>query len=301
MRSLAIWKIRFLLGVVAVVFCSAALAEGKAKGSLGWHGEAMPKGLVKGEVEGEYQWTQDQAVMVYIPAGPFPMGSEKGSRDERPVHEVYLDAFYIDKYEVSWGQWKASGLPYSDSVQSRNPEPRPPDWGIIDDHPMLNVTWKDAKGYLTKMGRKLPSEAQWEKAARGTDGREFPWGNEAPTYDLAVWKGHPIGKESTAPVDCCAAGASPYGVFNMAGNLYEWCEDVYDKGFYARSPTRNPVNLKVPADGAPGLYRALRGGALVFEAEDLRSAYRYRLLEKDRTPYIGFRGVLAAGEPVDGR
>ncbi|MCH9651723.1 MAG: formylglycine-generating enzyme family protein [Deltaproteobacteria bacterium] len=259
----------------------------------GWHGETLPEGLERAEAEGDYLWGKDQAVMVYIPAGSFPMGSEKGSRDEKPVHEVHLDAYYIDKYEVSWGQWKASKLPYSDSIQSRDPLPKPPDWGIIDNHPMLNVTWKDAKNYSSWAGKSLPTEAQWEKAARGTDGREFPWGDQDPTFDHAIWRHHPMGQTSTGTVDCCAAGASPYGVFNMAGNIYEWCEDVYDKTFYARSPKRNPVNLEPPTKGdAPGIYRVLRGGALVLEVEDMRSAYRYRLLEKDRTPYIGFRTVL---------
>ena len=224
--------------------------------------------------------------MVYVSPGTFPMGSAEGDRDERPVHEVHLDGYYIDKHEVSWGQWKRSGLPYSKELGRRRPRPEPPDWGIVDDQPVLNVTWHDAKAYVAWAGKRLPSEAEWEKAARGTDGREYPWGSEPPTFERALWKDHPIARESTAAVDCCAAGAS-YGALNMAGNVYDWCEDVYDPGYYARSPRRNPVSL------GKGRHRVLRGGAFVLEVEDLRSALRYRLLPEDRAPYIGFRAVVS--------
>jgi formylglycine-generating enzyme required for sulfatase activity len=254
---------------------------------LGWHGETLPAGLVKAEREGEYRWRKDGSILVFVPAGSFPMGSEQGDEDEKPVHTVYLDGFYIDKYEVSWGQWKRSGLPFSESVEDRAPLPRAPDWGIVDEQPMLNVTWDEARAYLAWAGKRLPTEAEWEKAARGPDGRTYPWGDEPPSFDRAVWKAHPAAEVSTLPVDCCAAGASPYGAFNMAGNVYEWCEDVYDRTFYAKAPAKNPVNRQ------PGRHRVLRGGALVLEKEDLRSALRYRLRPEDRTPYIGFRGALS--------
>lgn len=252
----------------------------------GWHGETMPDGLVRAETEGEYVWEKDGAVMVYVPPGAFPMGSDDGSRDERPVHRVWLDGFYIDKHEVSWEQWKTSGLGYETDPHSRLLKPRAPDWGVLDDHPVVNVSWKDVREYADWAGKQLPTEAQWEKAARGTDGRKFPWGSTPPTPSKAVWQGHPIAEESTAPVTCCADGASPYGALNMAGNVYEWVLDIYDPGFYAKSPTRNPART-----GA-GRHRVLRGGAFPLSVDDLRSAYRYRLLEDDRGPYIGFRTVV---------
>ena len=274
---------RITLALLLPVF----LADAKeAPTATGWHDEPLPSGLVRGEAPGEYVWIKDGSVMVYVPAGTFPRGSLKGSADERPVRDIYLDAFYIDKYEVSWGQWKASKLPYRTHVDDPAQIPGPPDWGIVDDQPMVNVTWDDAQDYLRWVGKKLPTEAQWEKAARGTDGREFPWGNEPPNFERAIWREHPIAEASTAKVDCCTAGASPYGVFNMAGNVYEWCEDYYDKAFYATSSDRNPVNRK------KARYRVLRGGAHVLEIEDMRSALRYRLWSFDRTPYIGFRGVV---------
>lgn len=268
--------------------------DGAAASSRGWHGEPLPAGMSRGRHEGEYLWAKDHSVMVYVPAGPFPMGSATGAADERPVHDVFLDGFYIDKYEVSWGQWKRSGLPYATSIDDPRAMPRPPDWGIHDEQPVVNVTWGDARAYSRWAGKRLPSEAEWEKAARGTDGRELPWGDEPPTFERAVYRGHPTAEKSTAPVDACPAGASPYGALNMAGNVYEWCEDVYERDFYTRSPARNPV-----ARGE-GPNRVLRGGAHVLEIEDLRSALRYRLRTGDRTPYIGFRTVVS-GVPTTPR
>jgi len=266
---------------------SLAAAEEPAEARLGWHGETLPEGLERAEREGEYLWPKDGSIMVWVPPGRFTMGSDGGPADERPAHEVVLSGFYVDKYEVSWEQWKRSGLAYSEEPHSRVRRPRAPDWGIVDAHPVVNVNWFDARDYLAWAGKRLPTEAEWEKAARGTDGRPYPWGAEAPTFERAVWRPHPIAAESVAPADCCADGASPYGALNMAGNVYEWCRDVYARDFYSRSPARDPVNLE------GGEQRVLRGGAFVLELEDLRSAYRYRLRPEDRTPYIGFRGVLS--------
>lgn len=284
---------RWFLPVLCLAAAAAPLVAEAAAPRLGWHGETLPAGLGRGPVEGEYLWEKDGSVMVYVPPGAFPMGSADGDRDEQPVHSVYLDGYYIDKHEVSWRQWKLSGLPYDESSSSRLPRPRAPDWGIVDEHPVLNVTWKEAGQYAAWAGKRLPTEAEWEKAARGTDGRTYPWGDEPPTFERAVWRENPIADVSTAPVGCCGAGASPYGAVNMAGNVYEWCQDVYDPGFYARSPRENPVYR------GPGGYRVLRGGAFVLEREDLRSALRYRLREKDRAPYIGFRTVLPASPAAE--
>lgn len=262
----------------------------------GWHGEPMPAGMERGEHEGEYVWTKDGAIMRWVPPGHFQLGSEDGDPDERPVRRIWLDGFYVDQHEVSWARWKLSGLPYTDEAQSRRPVPFAPDWGLRDGDPVLNVTWDDARAWARWAGKELPTEAQWEKAARGTDGRTYPWGDEPPTFERAVWLDHPVALESTAPVDCCAAGASPYGVRNMAGNVYEWVLDVYDAGFYERAPERNPVNLPADGEGGPDVRRVLRGGAYVLEEEDLRAALRYRLYQRDRTPYIGFRTVVPGVE-----
>jgi len=282
MSKLGSW---LLLGVLALASAGAA-ADGDRP--TGWQGEPLPTGLGRGEHEGEYVWERDGSVMVLVPAGEFPLGSEDGQADERPVRTVWLDGFYIDKYEVSWARWKRSGLQYSERSGSRRPWPEAPDWGIRDNEPVVMVSWDWARQYADWAGKRLPTEAEWEKAARGTDGRTWPWGNEPPTFDRAVWRYHPTAKESTAAVDCCAQGASPYGAFNMAGNVYEWCEDVYDGRAYETAAARNPL-----AEGQ-GSYRVLRGGAFLLEVEDLRSALRYRLYPVDRADYIGFRTVVPA-------
>ena len=270
------------------LLCAVSVAADGAT-RRGWFDEPMPEGLERGSTHGEYLWSRDESVMVYVPAGSFVMGSDEGRSDEQPSHEVVLSGYYIDKYEVSWRQWKLSGLPYSEKVFSRRSPPEAPDWGIIDDHPVVSVDWDHAVAFAAWAGKRLPTEAEWEKAARGTDGRRYPWGDEPPNFDRAVWRYHPIAKVSTAPVDCCPEGASPYGAQNMAGNVYEWCQDTYQEDAYSTLGTHDPV-----ARGA-GPYRVLRGGAFLLELEDLRSALRYRLYTIDRTPYIGFRAALSAG------
>lgn len=283
------WKHARWLATCLLVFTMQSPADAEPKG---WHGETMPDGLVRGDQQGEYLWQKDGSVMVYVPSGAFTMGSDEGEPDEQPAHEVWLDGFYIDKHEVSWAQYKKSGAPIDTNLHSRLPQAFSPDWGIVDTQPVLNVSWHHAQDFVAWAGKRLPTEAEWEKAARGTDGRTYPWGNEAPTFDRAVWKDHPIALTSTADVTCCAAGASPYGVLNMAGNVYEWVADTYEARYYARAPMKNPANL------GEGKYRSLRGGAFVLPQGELRSGYRYRLLPRDRTPYIGFRAALSALQPA---
>ncbi len=238
--------------------------------------------------------------MVVVPGGDFLRGRTHDWPDTRlkwypnplkddvPVGPVVLDSFLMDEAEVT-------NRKYLEFVRETGHRP-PFHWidGVprsdAGDQPVANVSWDDATAYCAWVDKRLPTEAEWEKAARGTDGRSFPWGDEPPGHEHAIWKDHPTALESTAPVKCCAEGASPYGAHNMAGNVYEWCEDVYAKDFYSRSPKSNPVH------NDEGRYRVLRGGALVLESEYLRSALRYRLLPLDRTPYIGFRAALSQGK-----
>ncbi|HSR69553.1 MAG TPA: formylglycine-generating enzyme family protein [Acidobacteriota bacterium] len=269
-----------LLAAFALLLAGSLLAAppGEDSRRLGWHGEEMPQGLKKAEAEGEYIWIKDGSVMVYVPAGTFTMGSEEGDSDEMPVRQVYLDAFYIDKYEVSNRLWRRSGLPL----------PPPPSWGIQDQKPVVNVDWNDVQKYMQWSGKRLPSEAEWEKAARGTDGRTYPWGDDPPRNEYLIWEEHPVSRESIGDIGCCPQGASPYGAVNMAGNVYEWCQDWYDAEFYQTAPQRNPVNDKAAK------MRVLRGGAFVHKPPHHRTSYRYRLYPFDKTPYIGFRCVLSA-------
>ncbi len=254
----------------------------------GWHGEPMPEGLVRAETEGEYRWQRDGATMVFVPHGPFTMGSDGGQKDEAPAHRVMLDGFYIDKHEVSWGRWRLAKMPLPRDINGKPILETKPFWGRADDLPVSYMTWQNATDYAAWAGKRLPTEAEWEKAARGTDERLFPWGNSEPTFDQAVWKDHPVGKESPASVDCCAAGASPYGALNMGGNVFEWVEDVYDRQFYAKSTGPNPTSR------TEGRRRVLRGGAFVLEIEDLSTTLRNRQYPEEGQDYVGFRTVVAA-------
>lgn len=261
-------------------------APSAADERLGWHGEVMPEGLERGSKEGEYYWPRDTSVMVYVPPGPFLMGTDKGEPFEGPAHTVHLDGFYIDKYEVSWRRWKGSGLPYERYPDDRVKKVSAPDWGLFNHHPVIMVSWDEAKLYASKAGKRLPTEAEWEKAARGTDGREFPWGDSLPTFDQAIFDQHPISLLSSGPVNCCQAGASPYGAVNMAGNVWEWCEDSYIPGFYARSQRENPVNLEKSVE------KIVRGGAMQLDDRYMRTYRRYWLNHFDRNSDLGFRTVV---------
>ena len=280
------------LGPASVLFIAVSIAgSGPAGAAAGWHGETMPEGLSRGKTQGEYVWKKDGAIMVYVPPGPFTMGSDQGEPSARPAHPVELDGFYIDKNEVSWRRWKESGLRYLTEINERLQVVQPPDWGLHDAQPVVNVSWRDAKSYAAWAGKRLPTEAEWEKAARGTDARTYPWGNDPPTFERAIWVDHPMSRTSTAPVNCCRAGASPYGAVNMAGNVWEWCEDTYSPGFYAESPRKNPINR------AKGDLRVLRGGALQLGPTFLRTYNRYWLTDIDRISDIGFRTVLSGVTP----
>jgi len=223
--------------------------------------------------------------IVLVPAGEFLMGSAESDRDagadEKPQRRVYLDAYWIDRHEVTVGQFRTFC-----QATGREMPPVPP-WGWQDDHPVLNARWEEAAAYARWAGKRLPTEAEWEKAARGTDGRRYPWGNDWDTSKCA--SGH-NSTGSTQPVGSYPSGASPYGVLDMAGNVYEWCADWYDKDYYAYGPERNP-----PGPSA-GEYHVLRGGSWADLFPRLfRCAYRdYFYLPDYRHISYGFRCVRSA-------
>ncbi|MBI4489944.1 MAG: formylglycine-generating enzyme family protein [Deltaproteobacteria bacterium] len=219
--------------------------------------------------------------MVPIPAGEFWMGSNDGRENEKPRRRVYLDAFYIDKYEVTNSQYekfmKATGQGAPEYWND------PASYGF--QQPVVGVSWYDAEAYCTWAGKRLPTEAEWEKAARGTDGRKYPWGNEEPDREKAnyyllvriifTW---------TVPVGSYPKGVSPYGIHDMAGNVWEWVADLYDETYYQRAPERNP---KGPNSGQK---RVVRGGAWPVPFQiDLRSSYRLAENPTYRHYYLGFR------------
>jgi formylglycine-generating enzyme required for sulfatase activity len=220
--------------------------------------------------------------MVSIPAGEFTMGSQDGDADERPAHKVYVDSFSIDVYEVTVGQ-------YAEFLRSG--EVRAPlDWKTINQsanqkRPVANVDWADAVAYCKWAGKRLPTEAEWEKAARGTDGRIYPWGNDPPTPLHANYgKMGSHDYETLAPVGTLEAGKSPYGIYEMAGNVWEWVSDWYDNDYYKNSPQQNP--------GGPSMggFKVIRGGSWTSSPRNLRSADRYWDPPSFRSLYFpGFR------------
>jgi formylglycine-generating enzyme required for sulfatase activity len=223
---------------------------------------------------------RDGAPMVLIPAGPFPMGSEEVA-DEEPIHEVELDAFYLDRFEVTTAR-------YAKFLEATGIKP-PRHWEEVNlardgRRPVVGVSWDAAAAYCRWVGKRLPTEAEWEKAARGTDGRRFPWGNEPPTaergnFGRQPWKGY----ETLHEVGSHPLGRSPYGVEDMAGNAWEWVADWYDVRYYGKSPKRNPPG---PADG---VERVVRGGGWNYDGVFARAADRNRDAPDTEINTFGFR------------
>ena len=226
----------------------------------------------------------DTEEMVFIPAGEFLMGSSaedvqryliefiyrRPSRftNEQPQHIVYLDAFYIDKYEVTNAQYRR----FLDETGCTPPPYWNDDLYNQPEQAVMAVTWEDAAEYAKWAGKRLPTEAEWEKAARGTDGRTWPWGNQwDPTMLNANDVGAVDGYVYTAPVGSYPQGVSPYGVHDMAGNLWEWTTDWYDSDYYKYSPKVNP---KGPVSGE---NHVARGGSWSMNLDFTRCASRFGL------------------------
>ncbi|HET9961066.1 MAG TPA: formylglycine-generating enzyme family protein [Nitrospiraceae bacterium] len=219
--------------------------------------------------------------MVRIPAGEFLMGSDSGEQDERPAHRVYLAAFAIDRYEVTVAE-------FAEFMAAQAVEP-PFKWAEARkanhrDKPVAGVDWFDARDYCRWRGKRLPTEAEWEKAARGTDGRTYPWGEDRPTKahtnaGQMKWTGY----DSLARVGRYERGQSPYGVHDMAGSLWEWVADWYEQTYYSSSPDVNPIGPSA------GPLRVLRGGAWNNDARTIRSANRAAYAPDARRNDVGFR------------
>jgi len=209
-------------------------------------------------------------VMVYVPAGEFEMGSTEGNDDEKPVHTVALDGFWIDRTEVSNAQYRRcveagdcssppeSGSTTRDSYYGNS---------TYDDYPVIYVSWRQAADYCTWAGGRLPTEAQWEYAARGSDGRTYPWGDSAPDCSKANYRGADgLCVGDTSAVGAYSTGASWCGALDMAGNVWEWVADWY--GDY---PSGRQVNPTGPSSGE---YRVLRGGSWLGSRNHARCAFR---------------------------
>ena len=244
---------------------------------------------------------KDGAEMVWVPAGEFTMGStdvqiaaavkalpKEDQEDakwlfdaQKPQHKVSLDGYWMYKCEVTVAQYRKF------CEATKREMPAAPKWGWIDTHPMVNVTWKDAADYALWAGCRLPTEAEWEKAARGTDGRKYSWGNDWDSSKCANSVG--TGLNSTQPVGSYPAGASPYGCMDMTGNVWEWCADWYDENYYNNSPSRNP---KGPTSG---IARVLRGGS--WSGEDYDNFCCVGRYYSDPTARYSRRGFRCARTP----
>lgn len=259
--------------------------------------------------------------MVLIPAGEFLMGSpDDGASfdDERPQRRVYVSSVLIDRYEVTNARYKqfvdATGHP---APSHHKLEFRLWFHGVpfpgSEQHPVVNVSWDDAVAYCRWLGKRLPTEAEWEKAARGTDGRRYPWGNDwefTNANSASYWAGRTIefkdgeewkafwvtgdgarishergirGEVLTLPVGSFPEGASPYGLYDMAGNASEWVQDWYEPYSYLNAPLADP-------QGPNGqLLKVVRGGSWLKPARNIRTSDRDYGFPADRASGIGFR------------
>jgi formylglycine-generating enzyme required for sulfatase activity len=225
---------------------------------------------------------RDAALVVRIPGGDFLRGSPdgEGQPDEHPQSRVHVSEFLIDKTEVTWRQFRA----FAEATGSQ-PPPTPVS-GAPQARPVSFVLWEEADAYCAWVGGRLPTEAEWEKAARGVEGSRYPWG--------ASWEPrcNAISGGLHQPEDVGRHGScvSPYGVLDMQGNMWEWCSDWYDEAYYAEALRRDP---KGPATGS---LRVKRGGAWMSQPNWLRSAYRAKASPHSRNVDHGFRCVHEAPE-----
>ena len=283
-HPIAAWLRRIGAALAAlVILAGSSLAQPRLPAGL-----IAAKGARTDEKSGlplEAVSQKDGAEMALVPAGAFLMGDNNTRPDETPQHKVYVGAFYIDKYEVTNERYEkfleATGL-------------KQPPWWYDDNlnqpkQPVVGASWEDASAYCRWAGKALPTEAEWEKAARGADGRKYPWGNE-PTAEGGKYRANygptADGFKYTAPVGSFPLNKSPYGCFDMAGNVWEWCADWYDADYYGESPASDPPG---PFTGP---FRVDRGGGWSVFAVDCRSAHRNRDDPSFRSFRLGFRVAL---------
>lgn len=247
----------------------------------------LPTALATARTSSGYiieQRGKDNAPMVLVPAGKYTIGSDLGSEDERPAHQVFLDAFWIDQHEVTNAQYRNCSAAGKCQPPSQNGSySRESYYGNaeFDNYPVIFVSWHDASAYCTWAGKRLPTEAEWESAARGVDARRYPWGNE---FDQRRLNSNEVTKD-TSDVNTYPSGRSEFGAFDMAGNVWEWVADWYEAAYYATLPseTENPKGPTL------GQARGLRGGAWDSDEFFVRLSHRGDTLPDTRNHNIGFR------------
>jgi serine/threonine protein kinase len=251
-------------------------------------------------------WEKDSSVMVHVPDGDFFMGSRESDTntddDEKPMHSVHLDDFWIDKYEVTDEQFarflNEEGNQEKDGVSWLNVEDKSSNIVYVggqykprsgyEDHPVTYVSWYGAQSYCQWAGKRLPTEAEWEKAARGTDGRIWPWGND---WDEDKVNSKDAGPGHTTAVGSYPDGVSPYGCADIAGNAWEWVADQYQGDYYQTAPDHNPQG---PNQGAS---QVVRGGSWALPQGLTRCAGRFGLIPLVRRDDLGFRCASSSPSP----
>ena len=297
----------FFLMLIFVVGCAPATPASEKTPLTIPSASGPPKGLGDTKVA-----SKDDVIMDYVPAGPFIMGTEHGLTDEQPAHIVSLDAFWMDQTEVT-------NALYSKCVEAGRCK-KPADMTYYDDpayanHPVSSVSWTEAVTYCTWVDRRLPTEAEWEKAAiwDPTNNQKlvYPWGDQyqcsmgnfddETDLDASVMQDGSMscdGFAKTAPVGSFPQGASPYGVLDMGGNVWEWVHDAFIEvdpfnatiqNYYAISPSVNPMGV----DPAITEYRSMRGGSWNWTFGYGRSAYRLWFGKDDHYDAVGFRCAVS--------
>jgi formylglycine-generating enzyme required for sulfatase activity len=259
----------------------------------------------------EFKNLKDDSIMVYVPGGEFLMGVDGVDENEKPVRKVVVDGCFIDKTEVTVARFrkfveetryvteaeKSGGADvWTDASWESKADAswKNPHFDLEDDQPVTCVSWNDVSAYCAWAGKRLPTEAEWEKAARGTDGRKFPWGNDPAKSDggfrcnAGPGKADADGAGTVARVGSYPTGASPFGLLDMAGNVAEWVSDWYDEGYYKKGVNRNP---RGPASGS---FRVRRGGSWFSEPDRCRCTARIWSPPTDRNSITGFRGARDA-------
>lgn len=218
--------------------------------------------------------------MIFISEGEFIMGSEDGQLHEQPVHTVYLNDYWIDQYEVTNAQYDECVEQGDCQAPHFDGEDFSYDPGSAN-YPVVYVSWEMAQTYCEWRDARLPTEAEWEKAARGADGLTYPWGDgfdcELANYNACSFD------ELLQPVGSFPKGASPYGVMEMAGNVSEWVADIYSDDYYASSPDENPTGPE------QGRLRVVRGGSWYYDASFMTTTYRTGFNPSETFGDLGFR------------
>ena len=262
-RHLAL-RLVLLLGLLALPLGGTAFSDDEAPA---WEGAP----------EKPRNCPEDLDAMVFVPAGKAVKGFDHGKRFERPRHTVHLSAFHIDKYAVTNYQYR--------KFVRQTAHAAPPHWvennyawgrGL---HPVTNVSWDDAVAYATWAGKRLPTEAEWEKAARGPDGLLYPYGNE---FDLSITNNGDGPACDTMPVNAFPEGQSPYGCLNMSGNVWEWISDWFSLTYYEDGQ----VDPRGPKSGT---MHVAKGGSWTTDAPTCRASFRCRSLPGGKWGYCGFR------------